>query len=396
VRTDNLKKALQPYEAKLQAQERFRKLIGVKEVNGGPTYEKYIVGPIERFERRKNAFMTALPDHPFGREFREQFKARTGHDNFITSLPYSELESDDHIGQSLGASAWRLCREYSPKTLPVTPSEARYEATSRSEMSRLIKKVGLLFGAEMVHITKVDPRWIYKGLEIPHEYAIIVAIHHEHSLIDTAPSHFSALSTAQVYSKLKFITSQLADFICGLGYDAAYRETLGLNPEMLMVPLAIDAGMGEFARNGRVLSPEFGINMRLKAVTTDLPLEVDKPISFGVHEFCMICEHCALYCPAKAIPFGPPTEEPPTIHNNPGFKKWYERADRCLTFWSVNKKKWLSCGGRCISVCPWSKPLSSFHNMVRWTAIHSPSIFKKMLIWSDKVFYRRKKSIKEL
>ncbi|MCJ7496078.1 MAG: hypothetical protein MUP68_17880 [Deltaproteobacteria bacterium] len=53
MRTDNLKKALQPYEAKLQAQERFRKLIGVKEVDG-PTYEKYIVGPIERFERKQN------------------------------------------------------------------------------------------------------------------------------------------------------------------------------------------------------------------------------------------------------------------------------------------------------------------------------------------------------
>ena len=60
-----------------------------------------------------------------------------------------------------------------------------------------------------------------------------------------------------------------------------YRETLGYaSPELLMVPLAIDAGIGEFSRNGRCLSPEFGTNMRLKAVTTDLPLIADKPISF--------------------------------------------------------------------------------------------------------------------
>ena len=134
--------------------------------------------------------------------------------------------------------------------------------------------------------------------------------------------------------------------------------------------------------------------MRIKAVTTDLPLEVDKPISFGVYEFCMACENCATYCPANAIPFGLPTDVPLDIYNNPGFRKWYINAERCLTFWLSNKKKWTNCGGRCISVCPWSQPLVPFHNMVRWTAIHSPTVVKKMLVWSDKVAYRRKKSLK--
>jgi reductive dehalogenase len=170
-----------------------------------------------------------------------------------------------------------------------------------------------------------------------------------------------------------------------------YRETRGMNPEILMVPLAIDAGIGEFSRKGRVLSPEFGTNMRLKAVTTDLPLKVDKPISFGVHEFCMVCENCATYCPAKANPFGPPTDVPPTIHNNPGFRKWYVNAERCLTFWAANKKKWLSCGGRCISVCPWNKPLTPFHNMVRWAATQGSTAVKKMLVQSDNVIYHHKK-----
>jgi epoxyqueuosine reductase QueG len=163
---------------------------------------------------------------------------------------------------------------------------------------------------------------------------------------------------------------------------------------MLMVPMSIDAGIGEFARNGRVLSPEFGINMRVKPVTTDLLLEPDKPVSFGVHEFCTVCEHCATYCPANAIPFREPTDDPPTIHNNPGFRKWFIRADRCLTFWAANKKKWLSCGGRCIAFCLWNKPIVPFHNMVRWTAVHSPRFIKKLLVWGDKVAYHRKKSIK--
>ncbi|MFH1487833.1 MAG: 4Fe-4S double cluster binding domain-containing protein, partial [Pseudomonadota bacterium] len=167
----------------------------------------------------------------------------------------------------------------------------------------------------------------------------------------------------------------------------------GPKMEMNLVPMAIEAGIGEFARNGRVLSPEFGINMRLKAVTTDLPLEVDKPISFGVHNFCMACESCATFCPANAIPKGPPTDHPPTIHSNPGFRKWYIRADRCLMFWAARKRKWLTCGGRCIAVCPWNKPRVLQHDLVRWIAIHAPQRIKKFLAWADIVLYRHKKGI---
>jgi len=390
--SSKLEEALLPYEKKLRAQERRRQLLGVKGVER-PTYEKYIIGPIERFDRRKNAFMTLTPGNPFGEEFRERFKRQTGSDS-LAPLPYSELELEERIGQSLASAARRLCREYHPETIPVTPPEGQVEITDKAWMTRLVKKAALLFGAEMVGITKVDQRWVYQDIDIPHKYAIVIAVPHVPSLLNTAPSYFSGLATSDTYSRLKLIATQLADFICGLGYDAAYRETLGNNPEMQLVPMAIDAGIGEFARNGRVLSPEFGINMRLKPVTTDLPLEVDKPISFGVHEFCMVCENCAAYCPANAIPFGPPTDSPLNISNNPGFRKWYVNAERCLTFWGINKKEWTSCGGRCIVVCPWNKPLVPFHNMVRWVAIHSPAIVKKMLVRGDRATYRRRKSLK--
>ncbi|MCJ7684935.1 MAG: 4Fe-4S dicluster domain-containing protein, partial [Desulfobacteraceae bacterium] len=345
-------KALASYEKTLRSQERFRRVLGVREVNR-PTYERYIIGDIERFDRKRTAFLCLMQrDNPYGEEYRKTFKRQTGHDSFVGHLPQRDLEPADRIGSSMAAAAVRLCTEYNPKTLPVTPFDGRVPVDSMSQMSRLVKKVALLFGAEMVRITRVDQRWVYKDVDIPHKYAIIIAVSHKRGLNATAPSHLSGVGVSDTYSRLKFITTQLADFICGLGYDAMYRETRGPLMEMNLVPMAIDAGIGEFSRNGRVLSPEFGINMRLKAVTTDLPLKIDKPISFGVHEFCTACENCATFCPANAIPHGPPTDEPPTIHNNKGFRKWFIRADRCLTFWSVNKKKWVTCGGRCIVVCP--------------------------------------------
>ncbi len=389
-----LEQALEPYEKRLAAQERFRRLLGVKEVDE-PTYQRYINGPVERFEKERMAFLCMRPDNPHGAELRKKFKARTGHDHYISPLPYQELDYEDRIGRAMADAGYRICSEFDPRPFPVTPPAGRFEIEDRVWISRLIKKVGLMFGADVVRITELDQRWQYLDIDIPHKYAIVAAVQHKPSLINLAPSYFSWASSTDVYSRLKLITTQLTDFIRGLGYDAMYRETRGGGePELNMVPIALDAGVGEFCRTGRVLSPEFGNNMRLKAVTTDLPLQTDKPISFGTHDFCMACESCAKYCPSGAIPKGEPSEEIPNpVHNNPGFCKWWIDAEKCIIFWGMNKRKWPSCGGRCIAVCPWNKPMNWFHNSVRWLAIHAPHSVKKFLVWGDEIAYRRKKQI---
>ena len=93
-----LEEALLPFEKKLRAQERLRRLLGVKEVER-PTYERYIIGDIERFDARNTAFQLLRSDGATGAGFRERFRARTGYDS-TAPLPYDELEPEDRIGQS--------------------------------------------------------------------------------------------------------------------------------------------------------------------------------------------------------------------------------------------------------------------------------------------------------
>jgi len=392
---DGLEKALRPYEKKLKRQERFRRRLGVKEV-AAPTYTRYITGPIERFDKERMAFLCMRPENPHGEELRRKFRAQTGYDHYLTPLPYEELEPEERVGRALSDAGYRACTAYNPAPFGVTPPQGRLELPDRAQAARLVKKAALLFGADLVRITALDPRWVYAGIDISHPYAVVVAVQHKPSLIDLAPSYFAWASSADAYSRLKLITTQLTDFIRGLGYDAMYRETRGGGePELNMVPLALDAGIGEFCRTGRVLSPEFGNNMRLKAVTTDMPLEPDRPISFHVHEFCMACESCAEFCPAGAIPKGSPGEDfSDPIYHNPGFCKWWINAEKCIIFWGMNKKKWPSCGGRCIAVCPWNKPMNLFHNFVRRLAIRSSDRVRKLLVHGDRIVYRRKRSIR--
>ena len=53
-----------------------------------------------------------------------------------------------------------------------------------------------------------------------------------------------------------------------------------------MTPLIIEAGLGEGSRLGIALNPFVGASFKAAAVLTDLPLEVDKPIDFGLQEYC--------------------------------------------------------------------------------------------------------------
>ena len=381
-----LEEALLPYERKLQSQERLRRRLGVREVDR-PTYERYITGPVERFDRRKNGFMTMVEGNPFGEDFRDKLRKRIG-DDFLAPPRYAELSVEARMEFSLAQAASKVNDDYRPELPPVTPAETRVPVSDPTWMTRFIKKAGLLFGAEMVRIARLDQRWMYEGLDIPHKYAILIVDTHIPSLMHTAPSHLTELGTEEIYARLKITANQLADLIRRLGYDAVDRETSGFDPAMLMVPLAIDAGIGEFSRMGMVLSPEFGTNMRLRAITTDLPLDADRPISFNVHDFCMSCEICAQRCPAKAIPLGPPTDKPTDYHNNTGCRKWFINSERCLSYIYADRKTWTNCA-RCIAFCPWNKSLNLMHNAVRWSAIHFPTALKKLLISGDEMTHLR-------
>jgi reductive dehalogenase len=155
----------------------------------------------------------------------------------------------------------------------------------------------------------------------------------------------------------------LTEFIRGLGYNAYGHGTRGI----FLVPMAIDAGVGEAGRIARVVAPDYGAIFRLAALTTDLPLEVDKPISFNLHEFCMRCEICADVCPADVRPRGPPG--PPRMSlNRPGMNFWYDGVG-CLGYWRHGGNEWSSCM-RCHAFCPWSQPRTWYHDLAKWSAIN--------------------------
>ncbi|SHE38798.1 reductive dehalogenase [Alkalibacter saccharofermentans] len=242
-----------------------------------------------------------------------------------------------------------------------------------NELSNMVKKAAVLYGADLVGIASLDPKWVYskdlfKSFEIVDEgspqetedafliprkvnKAIVMAVAMDDEMIETSPLVDASTATSLGYSRMGITAVSLAEYIRGLGYQAIPC----MNDTALSIPLAVEAGLGQLGRLGLLITPEFGPNVRLMKVLTDMPLENDHAIDFGIPEFCDNCHLCAEHCPSSAISFGEQSYDGICDNNNSGIKKWYISAEKCLRLWQTNGA---SCAN-CIAVCPFTRGFES-------------------------------------
>ena len=236
-------------------------------------------------------------------------------------------------------------------------------------LSRHIKRLGYFLRADIVGICRLPQYAVYSydkngdPIELNHKYAIVILIDQDYETMRGSTGHdwISGSQSFISYSTTAFISCIMADYIRKLGYQA--RAHHARNYQVVLPPLLLWAGTGEICRAGIVLNPFLGTRFKAAVVTTNLPLEEDKPVDFGLQEFCQKCFKCAVECPANAISKGDKT-----MYN--GYEIWRFDAERCTKHRVLNQGG-SSCG-RCIKVCPWNKPEGWTHDVVRWMVKHAP------------------------
>ncbi len=233
--------------------------------------------------------------------------------------------------------------------------------------AHIVKNLARHIGADMVGICKVDPDLIYShrgeihydqeedwGKEIKDlpKYAVVMLTKMSYGHVSSAPHTPTVAESAHLYAKGAYVTTLVAKWFSYMGYRGVAEHTR--NYDIPLPPLAADAGLGEVGRQGYLVAPEMGARCRIFAVLTDMPLEIDKPISLGVEEFCQACKKCADSCPSKSIP-----QDDKVIYN--GYSKWKLDEDSCFDYWS---KVGTDCC-ICIALCPFSRPNTFLHKVVR-------------------------------
>jgi len=271
--------------------------------------------------------------------------------------------------------------EFSQQCVEMSPQSA----------STRIKGYALSIGAALVGITKINPLWIYshrgeifnenwddwgRQIELNHKYAVVFATEMSFELVGTAPHSSTTIASMANYASGAFIATQLAAFIANLGYSASANHLR--HYDAALVPLAVDAGLGESGRLGYLMTKDFGPRVRLGAVTTDFPLIPDNPVDIGVEEFCRICKKCAHCCPSNSIPLDDQEEVN-------GTRRWKLNAETCFDYWG---KVGTDCNV-CMRVCPWSHANTFPHKLIRAMITrnrYSRHLFKLM----DDIFYGKK------
>ena len=328
-------------------------------------YEKYAIdnGKYSRFDQREIVFGKIYNDKsaPFYMmDFYDNVEAiveenKEGYSRLDFARIRGAWAVYDNFTEAFGKSWGKDVNAVAglEKQIPFIPE-------TKEKMALELKKSAKMYGALKTGIAKVDQNWVYshdirgRKIDIPDEYqyAIVVLIPMNPFEIEKSPTFEASITTGFAYSQLAFIIACLTGFIRNLGYEAL---SMG-NDTALSIPLAIDAGLGELGRNGLLITPEMGPCVRIGKIFTNMPLEIDHPVDFGVKEFCRTCKLCATKCESGAIQADDlPTYKTACPSNNQGIKRWAVDHYKCYSFWVENGSECSTC----IAVCPFLKRVMS-------------------------------------
>jgi reductive dehalogenase len=372
-----------------------------------------IVDEPRRFDERDTVFARErlVPGSPEERTYHEMYPELVAIDRRLRTF-IDKVSEPGESGSQLDTAFYRATFDpiaglSLPDVVGGEPASQRVEVAPE-RMTARIKALARYLGADDVGIARLNPSWVYSHrgsppfftdyapnpphysgmpdnyqgrqwgdpIEISHRYAVAMVFGQDHNLLRTGGTPFSDLEVGRVYGFSALVATQLASYIRALGWPARAHHMR--NYGVLVVPIAVDAGLGELARCGYLIHRRLGANLRIVSVTTDLPLVEDPPVDLGIQDFCSKCLKCATTCPPQAIPIG----DKEVVR---GVLKWRIDPVKCLLYWG-------HLGAACTicqTVCPWSKPPTWPHRVVSEIAIHLP-FARRFLAWADDLVYGRR------
>lgn len=282
--------------------------------------------------------------------------------------------------------------DYLEQTIPLSDGRVAPEKppVDIQKFTRVLSEMICFYGACDVGILPLKPHHYYshkgrhaeKWGETPdqtYQTAIVIVVAMRIPMIKQGPTSTVIQESAQKYVEAAKISNIAAAYIRQFGYRA--RAHNDANYETLCVPLAVESGLGELGRMGIFMHKVHGPCVRLAIVTTDMELPTTPPgPSLHMEEFCRICKKCADNCPSGSITHGVEPE-------SRNFRHWSIDQEKCFSYW---KTMGSDCG-LCISVCPYTKPDTLIHKLVRFYISRNPVNQQIALVMDDLLYGRTQK-----
>ena len=353
--------------------------------------DQYYIDPnYQRMDQKNTIFSRVAWDSPIGLPAGQfiSFSAKSSGD---VPSPLEEFPGFGPLEHALDSAAFALHDRATPLSIAGVHNKGvlnnwdelanpktkhKHHFKSPAEAAKYVKRASRFLGADEVGIAPYDERWTYskwydvepvinqqgegihEDAKFPFEPKSVIAVSFEmdYDSLKT-PGYIGGASVQMEYSAMAEVTFRIAVFLNKLGYKAIPAG----NDVGISIPIAAQAGLGELSRMGTLISGKYGSRVRLAKVYTDLEIEPDRPVGFGVWEFCTKCKKCAEACPSDAISLDEPTLEPsvPSISSHPGVRRWYQDNEKCMDQW---EKLGMGCNV-CLVVCPYNKIDNWVHDL---------------------------------
>ena len=246
-----------------------------------------------------------------------------------------------------------------------------------------LKGASYFLGVDAVGMSRC-PDWAWYShdargdrLDPPHDQAISMVIDQGFETMEGASGDdwISVAQSMRAYLRFSMLGGVIARQIRNLGFKAKAHTVL--DGDVLQPPLLLLSGLGEVSRIGEViLHPFLGPRLKSGIVTTTMPLAHDRPIDFGLQNFCENCQKCARECPSGAITAGPKV-----MFN--GYEIWKSDSQKCTSY-RITTKGGAMCG-RCMKTCPWNLEGLFAEAPFRWAASNLPVAAKWLASLDDMV-----------
>ncbi|MEC7490913.1 MAG: Fe-S protein [Pseudomonadota bacterium] len=281
------------------------------------------------------------------------------------------------LGMSLLKVIRSMVRHQDGEVAPGMDSDAHSDPAANA---RGIKALSYFLGSDLTGICEI-PRYAWNShkedgtpIEMYHKYAIVMLIDQGYETMEGASGDdwISGVQSMRGYLRGAEIAGVMGEVLRSQGIPA--RSQTNADSDVLHIPLVLWAGLGEMSRIGElVLNPFVGPRFKSVVLTTDMPLEVDRPIDFGLQTFCSKCHKCDRECPCDAIPHGDKV-----MFN--GYEIWKPDVERCTRYRLTNSKG--SACGRCMKTCPLNKVIdldgALLTRLASWVGVNA--MFLKPLI----------------
>lgn len=247
----------------------------------------------------------------------------------------------------------------------------------------MVKATMHFLGADLAGVSRA-PAWVWYShrqdgsvMEVAHPNAISVMIDQGFDTMDGASGDdwISSAQSMRTYMRAALVCGVVGQHLRNLGFSATAHSAA--DSDVIQTPLVLLAGLGEVSRIGEtILNPFLGPRLKTGILTTDFPMTADKPIDFGLQNFCNSCNKCARECPSGAISAGKKV-----MFN--GYEIWKADTAKCTQYRTTNLGGAMC--GRCMKTCPWNLEGLFAERPFRWAAMNMPWAAKWLAILDDKL-----------